>query len=273
MLLEERVARRNRFIEALVALLMEDGAFVAAWLSGSIARGADDAGSDVDVAIVVTDEAAQTFCARPRQLAGYTTPDRSAFFALFGEPAIIHENQNNAPDGGSFTCVVYTSLLTVDWVFVPHTGATRPAGTHLLFEKAPIPLEVIPPLSVAERANRASERVAFFWMMITIGVKLLRRGDAVRMHQQLAGLEPLIAEVRVLLAGAPFVYPTTSSFQLATTVDEQIALVRCMCDDVLALSPAILVLGGYLQERPMAVVEVLLSLPGASTEPDRSTER
>jgi len=240
---------------------------------GSIARGTDDSWSDVDIRIVVTDEAARTFCARPRQLAGYTTPERGAFFALFGEPAIVHENQNNAPNSGSFTCVVYTSLLTVDWVFMPYSRATRPAGTRLLFEKASIPLEVVPSLSKAERAGRASERIAFFWMMITIGVKLLRRGDAVRVHQQLAGLEPLIAEVRAILADAPFIYPTRSSFQLAATTDEQIALIRRLCDDVLALSPAILALGGYLQEAPLAVVEALLSAPGASPELDRSTER
>jgi len=71
--------------------------------------------------------------------------------------------------------------------------------------------------------------------------------------------------VRALLDDAPFVYPTTVSFRLAATTDEQAALVHRLCDEVLAFSPAILALGGYVQKEPMAVVGALLSTPDAPT--------
>jgi len=58
-----RERARRRFIDALVDVLTADGRYVAAWLGGSIARGDDDALSDVDLCIVVSDEAAATLCA------------------------------------------------------------------------------------------------------------------------------------------------------------------------------------------------------------------
>ncbi len=254
-----RERARRRFIDALVDVLTADGRYVAAWLGGSIARGDDDALSDVDLCIVVSDEAAATLCARPRQLAGYTTAERAALFDRFGRPALIHENQHNAPEGDSFTCVVYASLLTVDWVFVPRALAVRPSDAHLLFDKEGIPVRPPSPLpSRAQRAERASERVAFFWLMISIVVKRLLRGDAVGVNHMLAGLEPLVREVWTLATGLPVPYTTKSSFPIAATIEQQVAAVRQFYDTMLALSPAIEALGGYVPDAPMAVVDSLL---------------
>jgi len=256
-----RMTVRRRFIDSLVETLSADESYLAAWLDGSIARGDDDALSDVDLRIVVSDAAAVTLCARPWDIAGYTTPERLALFSRFGRPALIHENQHNASPGESFTCVIYASLLTVDWVLIPHAVAARHLETRLLFDKVGIPLQPPPPsLSEAQRAERASERVAFFWMMISIAVKYLLRGDAVRVHHLLAGLEPLVREVCTLSTGMPVPYTTKSSFRLAATVEEQVAAVHAMCASVLALSPAIVALGGYVPDDPMAMIDGLLSL-------------
>jgi len=259
-----RLAVRQRFIDSLVETLSADECYVAAWLDGSIARGDDDALSDVDLRIVVSDAAAVTLCARPWDIAGYTTPERLALFGRFGQPALIHENQHNASPGESFTCVIYASLLTVDWVLIPQAVAARQPDTRLLFDKVGIPLQPpAPPLSETQRAERSSERVAFFWMMVSIVVKYLLRDDAVRVHHLLAGLEPLVREVRTLATGAPVPYTTKSSFRLAATVEEQVAVVHNMCATVLALSPAIVALGGYVPDDPMAMIDGLLSLrPG-----------
>lgn len=254
-----RTAIRQRFIDALVETLTADERYVAAWLSGSIARDASDALSDVDLHIVVTDEAAPTLCARPWELAGYTTAARAALFARFGQPAIIHENQHNAPPGGSFTCIIYASLLTVDWVLVPRATATRSPDTRLLFDTIGIPIQPPPSVSGAQRAARASERVAFFWMMMSIVVKRLLRGDTVGVNHMLAGLEPLIREVRTLATDSPVPYTAISSFRLAVTVEEQIATVRQFCAAILELSPAIVALGGYVPQEPMSIVDRLLA--------------
>jgi len=256
---KERLAARQRFIDTLVETLTADERFVAAWLSGSIARGDDDALSDVDLHIVVADDAAATLCARPWELAGYTTAERAALFTRFGQPAIIHENQHNAPPGGSWTCVIYASLLTVDWVLVPQSTATRSPDTHLLFDTRNIPLQSPPSASQVQRAERASERVAFFWMMMSIVVKRLLRDDTVGVNHMLAGLEPLIREVRTLATDVPVPYTSTASFRLAETVEEQVATVRQFCETITALSPAIVALGGYTPDDPMAIIETLLS--------------
>ncbi len=256
-----RMAVRQHFIDSLVETLSADESYLAAWLDGSIARDDDDALSDVDLRVVVSDAAAVTLCARPRELAGYTTPERLALFGRFGQPVLIHENGHNASPGESFTCVIYASLLTVDWVLIPHAVAARQPDTRLLVDKVGIPLQPPPPsLSDAQRAERASERAAFFWMMVSIAVKYLLRDDAVRVHHLLAGLEPLVREVRTLSTGMPVPYTTKSSFRLAATVDEQVAVVRDMCANMLSLSPAIVALGGYVPDDPMAIIDGLLSL-------------
>ncbi len=256
---KRRLAARERFIDTLVEALTADERFAAAWLSGSMARDDDDALSDVDLHIVVADDAAATLCARPWELAGYTAAERAALFTRFGQPAIIHENQHNAPPGGSWTCVIYTSLLTVDWVLEPQSTATRSPDTRLLFDASGIPLQSPTPLSPAQRAARASERAAFFWMMMSIVVKRLLRDDTVGVNHMLAGLEPLIREVRTLATGVPVPYTSMASFRLAVTVEEQVATVRQFCETITVLSPAIVALGGYTPDDPMAIIETLLS--------------
>lgn len=67
----ERVTARQRFIDALVETLRADERVVAAWLGGSIARGDDDALSDVDLHVVIADAAAAELCARPWQRESY----------------------------------------------------------------------------------------------------------------------------------------------------------------------------------------------------------
>jgi len=256
-------AAREQLFDALVKILTSDERFVAAWLSGSIARG-DDALSDVDLCIVISDKAAATLCARPRQLAGYTMAERAAVFDRFGQPALIHENQHNAPEGGSFTCVVYASLLTVDWVFMPRALAVRPFDARLLFDKESIPVRPpFPPPTRGQRAERALERVAFFWMMISIDVKRLLRDEAVGGNHMLAGLEPLMREVLTLATGEAIPYTTKSSFHLAVTVNEQVATVRQFCGTLLALSSAIVALGGYVPDYLMTIIDALLAALGA----------
>jgi hypothetical protein len=244
-----------------VELVRADERFGAAWLEGSIARGDADALSDVDLHLVVTDEAAATLCARPWTLAGYTTAERAALFSHFGQPVIIHENHHNAPPNGSFTTVIYASLLTVDWVLVPQATAARPPDASLLFDRIGLPTQhASPPLSPTQRAERASERVAFFWMMMSITVKHLLRGNVVRVNHNLAGLEPLLREVQALVMDVPVPFTTRSSFALAVTVEEQVGVVRQFCEAILHLSPAIVALGGYVPDQPMAIIDGLLAL-------------
>ena len=154
--LEEHRQARGELVERLADVLARDARFPAAWLYGSLGRGDADAMSDIDLALVVSDEAAPELCRRPWMTAAQTTPERLALFRLFGEPALIHENHHNASPGGTFTCTIYAgSGLTVDWMLRPLPDALRPANTFLLFDKVGVPLG--PPKSFTFPAKTAEE--------------------------------------------------------------------------------------------------------------------
>src|SRR5689334_4296187 len=140
--LREYQANRDNLLARIVGTLGADKTFVAAWLTGSFSRNEADAVSDLDLNIVVDDEHSERLCARPRLVSAGTTDDRLKIISGFGQPAVIHENHNNAPDGGSFTFVLYSgSALMVDWIFIPQAKALRPAQSMLLFDKVGIPTD------------------------------------------------------------------------------------------------------------------------------------
>src|SRR4026209_738451 len=108
----------------MVAALSNDERFVAAWLTGSYARHEADEVSDLDLHVVTAEVYCESLCASQEQVNHRTAAARLAVFNKFGTPAWIHENNNNAPEGGTFTFVLYAeSALMVDWVLIPMAGA------------------------------------------------------------------------------------------------------------------------------------------------------
>src|SRR5512132_639300 len=132
-------SRRDNFLSEVVTSLSNDNRFVAAWLTGSMSREEADSLSDLDISLVVSDQFSSSLCTRLEQVSAQTSPERHALFSQFGTPALIHENNNNAPEGGTFTFTLYAnSVIMVDWVLIPQSKAKRPDGTKLLFDKAGI---------------------------------------------------------------------------------------------------------------------------------------
>src|SRR5260221_14193953 len=84
----QHATNRDELLSHIVAVLNADDRVVAAWLTGSLGRGEDDDFSDIDLGVAVRDSHAAELCARPWQVAGYTTEARLALFAQFGTPAI-----------------------------------------------------------------------------------------------------------------------------------------------------------------------------------------
>ncbi|MFZ6026199.1 MAG: aminoglycoside 6-adenylyltransferase [Chloroflexota bacterium] len=259
---EVYIRQRQEFLQKVKSFLSTDERFVAAWLTGSFAKGEQDTLSDVDLTLVVSDGYAQTLCSRPWQVSAQTTPERYGLFCLFGEPATLHENHHNAPEGGTFTFVLYAqSAIMVDWVLRPLAGARRPSSSLLLFDSVGIPLE--PPLepeSLEQRARQASEVVAFFWMMAAVTVKHIARGDAVFVNRWLEELAGLIQEVHRLIQGQPWSYLRGPSNTLAVTPDEQIRSLHQLCEQMMMLMPTVKQLGGYVAESPMLTVERLIGI-------------
>lgn len=255
---------REKLLAQITTTLSADERFAAAWLTGSYARNEADAFSDLDLTVVVREPYTQTLCARPWHKAAQTTPERLALFRQFGEPAIIHENNNNAPEGGTFTFVLYqTTALVVDWTLMPEQKATRPRSSLLLFDKANIPLASLPaPASLKERAVSASEIVGFFWMMAAVTAKYLARRDAVFVITWLETLQELVAEVERLVQDRPLSYRRGSRTQLAATPETQQQLLLNLCHQMENLMPQVAALGGHVNPSPLATIKTLLQLRG-----------
>ena len=263
----QQITNRDELLAHIVAALNADDRVVAAWLTGSLGRGEDDAFSDIDLGVVVRDTDAAELCARPWQVAGHTTDARLALFAKVGTPAIIHESQHNAPSGGSFTVVIYDNALTVDWILIPHSLAQRPAQSRLLLAKAEIPIQPIASIeSIEQRITSASEKVSFFWMMATVTVKYMLRQDSVYFHLLLDGLYRVAAEAGWLVAGQPWQYHRGAYASLCSTRQEQIAAIHDVCQAVLTLMAEIERLGGRIPQSPMNVIERLLALADSVPE-------
>lgn len=253
--------QREILLQTILEKLSADERFVAAWLTGSFARGEQDTLSDIDLTLVVADEHCQKLCTRPQMVSAQTTKERLELFGLFGRPTLLHENNNNAPEGGTLTFVAYDQALMVDWVLRPLTGAERPEEARLLFDKGNIPVQAPTASATQEqRANEASETMAFFWMMSAVTVKYIERGDGVFVNTWLESLAKMIAEVERQINGQAWQYKRGSSTKLSVTQNEQIAAIRQLCNQMENLSPAVAKLGGYIPEAPMHSIEILIGI-------------
>ncbi|HUF00132.1 MAG TPA: nucleotidyltransferase domain-containing protein, partial [Anaerolineales bacterium] len=101
--LQDYLQSRNVLITSIVTELSSDERLLAAWLTGSYGRNDADEVSDLDLNIVVAEPYTKILCARQEQVSHKTTSARLELFSRFGQPAIIHENNHNAPENGTFT--------------------------------------------------------------------------------------------------------------------------------------------------------------------------
>jgi hypothetical protein len=257
-------AGRDALLAEISAAVIADGRFVAAWLTGSFSRNEADAVSDGDLTLVVADAHSESLCARMEQVGAQTTKERLALFSQFGQPAVLHENNHNAPDGGTFTYVLYAdSAVAVDWTLLPQKRALRPTQARILFDQVGIP-SVAPaePESEAQRVSRATELVAFFWMMTAVTVKYLVRGDLVFVQCQLEALQGMVQEVERLLSGNPWQYRHGSLSSFEPTITAQKQAVYRLCGEMLSLTPRLAGLGGSIRPSPMPTIEMLPNLVG-----------
>lgn len=197
-------ARRDAFLQRVLADLQHDDVIVAAWLSGSFGRDEADLISDLDLHIVVTDGYAATLLIKPKTVWASTTAARLALFRRYGEPAILHENHHNAICDGTFTYCEYADLVKVDWTLMAQSKALRPAFSRLLFERVAIPQANMPLAeTLVERQEAVAEQVGYFWLMIATGCKYIVRGDGVAVIQQFKMVHDTLDEIERLLQGAP----------------------------------------------------------------------
>ena len=253
---------RDSLLSKIVQVLSNDERFVAAWLAGSFGRNDTDDVSDLDLNIVVSDLHSENLCKRDEQISQKTTNERLDLFSQFGTPAIIHENNYNAPEGGTFTFTLYAkSQLMVDWVLIPQSKAYRPSQTYLLFEKSIVP--IAPPAeseSLEQRIKQASERVAFFWMMMAVTAKYLIRQDGVFVTQWLEILNEMLQEIERLIAGKTWEYKRGSHSVLEPTSKGQKQAILKLGERMESILPELIKIGGQVSPSPMPEIKALLDL-------------
>jgi predicted nucleotidyltransferase len=253
---------RATLLRQITENLSGDERFLAAWLGGSYGRNEADEVSDLDLSLVVADAHSKLLCSRQEQVSHRTTTERLEIFRRFGEPALVHENNNNAPKNGTFTFVLYVgSALMIDWVLVPQVNAERPYQSALLFDKGNIPISSPPGPEELEASKKfVAEQWAFFWMMAAITIKYIIRGDSVFVAHWLEELHRINSEIERRIDRRPPQYQRGSLSQLQSTPVQQITTIHQLCKGMQILAPRVEEFSGMYLALPVAEIESLLSL-------------
>ena len=254
---------REALLTQIVTELSNDERFVAAWLTGSYGRNDADEISDLDLRVVVAQPYNELLCARQEQASHKTTDERLAVFSKFGKPALIHENNNNAPTGGTFTFVLYAdSAVMVDWVLIPLKRAKRNPPSLLLFDKVNIPVLFPEPEEMEKSRKFVAEQWAFFWMMSAITIKYIIRRDLVFVQNWLEQLHGLIREIERRIDGVSWedAYTRGSISQFQSTREKQIESLRQLINRMQDLKPKIIEFIESEPDTPSAEIETLLAL-------------
>ena len=253
---------RGDLLTRMIADLSNDERFLAAWLTGSYARNEADEVSDLDLNLVVADPYSDSLCMRQEQISHETTEERLALFHRFGESALIHENNDNAPDGGTFTFVLYAdSAVMIDWTLIPQKHARRPFPSLLLFDKANVPVAFPPKADDLDQDKKyVSEQWAFFWMMTAITLKYVIRKDDVFVTNWLENLHRIIREIERRIRREPPSYRGGSLHRLPATRKKQIESIQQLCKKMQELRPQIVEFTQMELLMPLTEIETLLSL-------------
>jgi Streptomycin adenylyltransferase len=255
---------REALITQITHELSNDERFVAAWLTGSYARNDADDVSDLDIRVVVGKPYSEILCARQAQVSPITTEERLELFRNFGEPALIHENNNNAPKGGTFTFVLYSgSALMVDWVLMPQMNAERQYQSVLLFDKGNVPVSAPSvPEDLEESKKTVAEVWAFFWMMTAITIKYIVREDLVFVQEWLEHLHGMVREIerRIERVSWEDAYRRGSTSSLQPNREKQIESLRQLCERMQELKLKVTEFTESEPLMPLAEIETLFSL-------------
>ncbi len=255
---------RDSLLAQITEQLSKDERFVAAWLTGSYASNEADEVSDIDIRVVVGNPYSEMLCARKAQVSPVTTQERLELFRKFGEPALIHENNNNAPEGGTFTFVLYSgSALMIDWVLLPHVNVERPSQSVLLFDKGNIPVSAPPaPEDLEESKKAVAEVWAFFWMMSAVTIKYIVREDLAFVQGWLEHLHGIARDIerRIERVSWQDAYVRGSTSQFQPTREKQIESLRALCRRMQELRSKVAEFTESQPLMPLTEIETLFSL-------------
>lgn len=167
---------------------------------GSIAKGTNDALSDIDIWITFKDEEIEQ-----------VLENRMTSYAKFRRIILLHEMQNNFPLRGIQTAVLYKieeELIRVDFYLCPLSSSRILPDSKVLFEKQKIQVGSIIP-ETKRTPRDISDRITFFIFMCFNGIKKVVRGGA-------AFIDFLISEFKKYEKDIPelMIVPRESTFEM-----------------------------------------------------------
>lgn len=207
-ILEWRMHEREQLVEHITAILQADPRVAAAALTSSYAGGEIDGLSDLDILVIVSDEAVADF-----------VPPRQREVNRFGEVVWCQEVPGNSPPGGSYLGVGFRGSgypQCTDWYWQPLSLAAFPSPSVAMVEKGPIKrvshesmVEIVnagrltfppPPPSPEFRpsdpvAGHWSFRLAYFWRMSGAAAAQLARGHVVEAETIIGKLTDILADL------------------------------------------------------------------------------
>ncbi len=239
-----------------------DTRVVAAWLFGSLSRQSADGLSDIDLWLVVADEAVDAVAAA-----------RFDYVAQAEAPLMVYDGTQNAPAGGAYLMALYFGTdgpYQVDWYWQPHSAARRPKQASVLFDRVgipaaaplPGPLEPREPQSPEERAARVTQEVSFFWVMANIAAKNIARRKSWGSIGTLSMLEGGKQRVRWLVGDRlehPGFGPERGTLPPVQPL-EQMALLRQLTEEMTQLNPQIERAGGTVPFNAIPQIHRFLKL-------------
>ena len=237
-LLSIREREQSTLLNGIVEVLEQDDRVAAAWLQGSLSRGDGDALSDIDLWVVVKDEAAREVVA-----------GRQEYAALPAHPVLVMENVRNAPPEGAYLLALYPGEAGpqhVDWVWQPESMAQKPDDEKILLDRVGLPVTSGtdwrafvqrppgPALVDPRREEVLTQRVTFFWAMSVIVAKYIARRDSEtvnEMTKMIAGTLDEIAELLDTRQSLPGRDPATESGVRSMGAEEQFNLLLGLARD------------------------------------------
>jgi predicted nucleotidyltransferase len=236
---------REPLLRRIAEQLEVDARVAAAWLTGSIGRGEDDAWSDLDLHVAVYDQHLRAFWV-----------DRHALYERIGRAVLIQQEMpSNAQAGGYFQLVVFDGPLEVDWNVGPLSLSRRALWHVPLLAREDVPLVAPPKLSPEERRAQCQERLVFVWAMAPIAVKYIARGDTSRAVSQIGLVRnAFIALWRLVESGSGTVNGMNQPLEpelkrllpgFGSTIDPMacLAALRQLCDLTIELHPRLAAMG------------------------------
>lgn len=186
--LRRRHEERDRLLQRVRLVVEGDARVRAAWLFGSCARGDTDALSDLDVAVVVRDDAVAAVAGAPERPETYRHvlgSPRGRWVAQVSEPLLLLEGPQNAVPGGAFLASFFVGQAgpqEIDWLWVPQSSARLPTESLLLLDRDGVPCETgetelrpLGPVSDRTPFEVAAHAVPWFWATLLWNAKYAAR--------------------------------------------------------------------------------------------------